>query len=54
MSDLKFDEDIITDDKDKAEILNDHFTSFFFTEEDLSTVPDMGINWKVERDLPVS
>ena len=45
VSDLKIDEDIITDDKGKAEILNDHFISVF-TEEDLSTVPDMGVNPK--------
>jgi len=53
VSDLKIDEDIITDDRHKAENLNNHFTSVF-TEEDLSTVPDMGVNWKVKRDLPVS
>ena len=45
VSDLKTDEDIITDDKGKAEILNDQFTSVF-TEEDLSTVPDMGVDPK--------
>ena len=45
MSDLKIDEDIITDDKGKSEILNDQFTSVF-TEEDLSTVPDMSVNPK--------
>ena len=45
MLDLKIDEDIITDDKGKAEILNDHFTSVF-TEEDLSTVLDMGVDPK--------
>lgn len=45
VSDLKIDEDIITDDKGKSEILNDHFTSVF-TEEDLSTVPDMSVNLK--------
>ena len=43
--DLKIDEDIITDDKGKSEILNDHFTSVF-TEEDLSTVPDRSVNPK--------
>lgn len=40
MSDLKIDEDI--DFKGKAEIFNDHLTSVF-TEEDLSTVPDMDV-----------
>ena len=45
VSDLKIDEDIVTDDKGKAEILNDHFTSVF-TEEDLSAVPDMGVDPK--------
>ena len=45
VSGLKIDEDIITDDKGKAEILNDHFTSVF-TEEDLSAVPDMGVDPK--------
>ena len=42
---LKIDEDIINDDKDKAEILNDHFTSVF-TEEDSSNVPDMDVDPK--------
>ena len=43
VADVEIDEDIITADKGKAEILNDHFTSVF-TEEDLSTVPDMGVD----------